>query len=157
MSAATMEAGRELDIVIARDVLGLPFCDKARDWPIESGPCSRYTEPDHYSVDGYNVDGGALPQFSTDVAAASRVLEKLAGAWNANVRVLPKRVVVTFDNGYDEHRGEAETMPLAICRAALDVAASARTTPAENEGRIADLMATLSASMAADPRQARAS
>lgn len=66
------------------------------------------------------------PRYSTDIAAAWRVVEKLA-SHNHRLTLEDWRdskhagwsALVTLSNGHDTGDVIAETMPLAICRAAL--------------------------------------
>lgn len=125
-----MEAGRELDTEIATKVMGLTACP---DWKIVNfgsagGPalqseCSHAAGTCYSLVETGSMFGtvGGCPHYSTDIAAAWPVAEKLrethgevwirsteSGWWNC-------RLAETGVN-----RSET-TAPLAICLAALAV------------------------------------
>ena len=115
-----VRAGRELDERVAAEVMGWTFvtfpdgvCPEVKHWHRE---------------DGEHV---ALPGFSTSIAAAWRVVEKLNGA-GFSVYVGKSPTAQTWDvrgwkearAGSREHEGShfiehADTAPLAICLAAL--------------------------------------
>jgi len=92
----SLKAGRELDTLIAEKVMGLDIGDDC-DHSIDSCLC--------------------FPPYSTDIAAAWQVVDKLISAECGFVvsggGSLPW--LATFRNG----QAHAETAPLAICLAAL--------------------------------------
>lgn len=112
----TMElpAGRELDILVAEKVMGYEhFVDEADGTDRLRG--NGIIMPIH------------LPAYSTDIAAAWEVVEKLRAEWmirvgTADLLGTPWKCVMwqrymTTGGPF----GEADTAPLAICRAALGV------------------------------------
>lgn len=117
-----LKAGRELDALIAEKVMGWKRGPKRQyiegeNWLLPDGASPHYREG---AVGGLKA---IIPSFSTDIAAAFEVFEKLAeqfadvgvhalsrGFWEAEI--------------YDESKAEwirasARTAPLAICLAAL--------------------------------------
>ena len=112
-----LPAGRELDAMVATFVMGCkvivdggkPYCD-----------CD---DRGHFTRDANDVYAD-LPCYSTDIAAAWQVVEKLKGAaveWFFHIDI-PKpsvtdewRAIFTPATRYSW----AKTAPLAICRAAL--------------------------------------
>jgi hypothetical protein len=126
MNTTTMSAGRELDALIAEKVMGSVPCDKWRpftaypaQWVKDTGEC--------YHASCHPPQMGP-PHYSTDIAAAWAVVERLV--------VLGHPVELSLepnDNGQclctlmAERMGEeatwGDTAPLAICRAALKAVA----------------------------------
>ena len=132
----TLEPGPALDALVAEKVMGLRLDgdfpiqqDEAGGWdPIdeEDGaghqrrPCYR-TCGDH-PMPPYQYEHGStcrrvVPEYSTDIAAAWEVVEKLRPTG-------PKLSIHAARLGYDVEYGpgwfvSAPTAPLAICRAAL--------------------------------------
>jgi hypothetical protein len=100
-----MKAGHELDALIAEKVMGLNGA--AHDGP-------------------YLGDGPALEHYSTEIAAAWQVVEKMRG--RNDIQGMPiKEISVTqtasqyhcIIESYGTFSGYADTAPLAICYAAL--------------------------------------
>ena len=125
MSYDTMEAGREMDALVAEKIMGLVPCQndchKIGSPRYLPGLC--HAQPD--SPD----EGGETAQYSTSISAAWEVVEKMwdrgymadvyqsdcEGTWSAEF--LPKN---DMDSAGVEWGGSmAPTAPLAICRAAL--------------------------------------
>lgn len=108
-----MNAGRELDALVAEKVMGLA--------PVEwSGDCL---------VHGNQETGGIVPAYSTNIPAAWKVVEKLHGEHTFGLDWLGfegEEWRCVFNWGKDEDRGFAHavaaTAPLAICLAALQAA-----------------------------------
>lgn len=105
-----MEAGRELDALVAEKVMGLT--------PVEwSG-----WEGDLSLVYGDQETGGIVPRYSTDIGAAWEVVEKLKQDRTVHLWSVPSGYMVQM-TGVNakmlEVIGQADTAPLAICRAAL--------------------------------------
>ena len=104
-----MEAGRELDALVAEKVMGWKDVNTA--WPSYGSP------PE--SPDGWRE----IPAFSTDIAAAWEVVEKLSGPnvvddfrlayWGGCWRAEFQSMIFQYC--------EAPTAPQAICLAALRV------------------------------------
>jgi len=87
-----MPAGREMDTLIAKSIFG--NVKKSWDWEF------------------------TLPSYSTDISAAWRVVEKMSDGETPNdveLRTSVRGWRCDFFKGY----ANAETAPLAICRAAL--------------------------------------
>jgi hypothetical protein len=109
-----MPAGWEMDGLIAEKVFG----HQNVVWKVRTMSTT---------VDGFTFNGVMIPPYSTDIAAAWMVVERLrlwagkracavdlriwpSGSCSARVQIAP---YATNNNG------DAETMPYAICRAAL--------------------------------------
>lgn len=149
-----MNAGRELDAVIAERIMGFERCDQRFSSDIT---CSLYGKPDHWSRDWHDANGDELPAFSTDISAAfalvrhmhAKVYEhgcapggEVPEPWpGANYLTLSclsgsDEWSATFcciidDDGWYEHPEEAGGAralgaPLAICLAALSAIGAAR-------------------------------
>jgi hypothetical protein len=103
----SMEAGRELDALVAVEVMGwhndheVPYYD----WVQESNEVIHISK--RWSP-------------SSDIGAAWEVVEKMIanGWWNTDIG-FGSGIVVSFDDGSTTHQAKADTAPLAICRAAL--------------------------------------
>ena len=101
-----LQAGRELDALIAEKVMGYEcVCDE------EPADCPIHAKEDCYT----------LRPYSTDIAAAWVVIE-----WcRTNLNLLTTCIEwkecwdVTFSDGVNCYGAVAETVSLAICRAAL--------------------------------------
>lgn len=118
MNIDEMEAGRELDALIAERIFGLRV-EWEQEYLGETIPSSKQL------ADQYD-ENGILPMYSTDIAAAWGVIEKLA------IHMIQFRLEQTgsgitfakfFDCTIDMQKviggAHADTAPLAICRAAL--------------------------------------
>ena len=138
MDIDKLEAGRELDALVAEKVMGW------KPWPIQIGT-REHTY--YFNADGF-VDGAMIhlfddeylwdgPDFSKDIAAAWQVVERLVnegfctgllfddnGHWalvndgmqNVPIGDEPEYIATTF---FVEKELWCDTAPLAICRAAL--------------------------------------
>ena len=109
-----MEAGPELDALVAERVMGWTRNDKGFWFK----PGKRHN---------WNHDGLDPPPYSTDIAAAWEVVEKIKSL-PAGIDILVRANCVAIDlhmfdmaDGLvkDIEAGDATTAPLAICRAAL--------------------------------------
>lgn len=106
MRPAELGAGRELDALVAKFVMG---------WHA-SGSVTTYQAGKPEVVATWRETGDEAPAFSTDIAAACTVFERCtfftldrnADGWMAQ-----------FSLGMRPSRGFGETAPLAICTAAL--------------------------------------
>lgn len=126
----TMQAGRELDALIAEKVMGWPPKPAHAGWqgdvvPSLADPKWVQAGPDR----GWEMV--FLPNYSTDIAAAWKVVEKMretpkpffslawyiSGRWGA--------AFLGHDDGTDAEM--ADTAPHAICLAALRAVAKAPT------------------------------
>lgn len=121
MSPVTRDAGRELDALVAEKVMG---------WK----PCVTQDHPGWVYFDSGAGGGKIAPAFSTDIAAAWEVVEKLSPRYA--IRILNDATpgpswCCEMAHGYgNDIEVEAETAPLAICRAALE-AIEVRGGPAQ--------------------------
>jgi len=100
-----MPAGKEMDALVAKSIMGGGIVGR-----------SNHPEEEYWSFDTkYAVE---LPEFSTDISAAWKVVEKMNnGLWLENHGVIWMAKFPFKDNGYWMVSGN--TAPLAICRAAL--------------------------------------
>ena len=140
-----MEAGRELDALIADKVMGMAPCDAWRPWNMGSagGPMVAISYEDGRCKNGHergkcysvvmNGPAGGCPKYSTDIAVAWSVVEKLnENGWyvwvfshGAHYGCWMERFDVNKDDTVSERRipaCEADTAPLAISLAALKAA-----------------------------------
>lgn len=116
-----IEAGRILDALIAERVMGWTFVSHNCYVPYGKDTCGYNPS----GKGGFHNDGRMpIPKYSTEIAAAWEVVEKL------ELAVLPaiydgyKWAACTDAEGYyysDKFCSQADTAPLAICRAALEV------------------------------------
>lgn len=127
MDADTIPAGRELDALVAEKVMGLAYVRRVegqaawvtgRDW-VDPGDYT-YGEGKWGTLVLYRV-----PDFSTDIAAAWLVVERMAQS-DRNLRLSLDRFggdpwwCEFADEAYTiGAQAVADTAPLAICRAAL--------------------------------------
>lgn len=134
MTDKDYEAGRELDALVAERVMGLkcrfergveaawqdhkPVAWSPNDYIVLSQSGS--PEPCFYipsRMHSYLI----VPRYSTDIAAAWEVVEKMwSSKYEAFVRTFRGQWSASFaDNGNIIGQVDAETAPLAICRAVL--------------------------------------
>lgn len=126
MDVDSMEASRELDAMIAERVMGLVPCQAGAHKDGAMWPC--YAQPDS------PMEGGELPCYSTDIAAAWHVVEALGERYGCHVSVArrsdifkaPSRYLCSIEGGRLAYNNPylrlidiAPSVPLAICRAAL--------------------------------------
>ena len=115
-----LEAGRELDALVAKKVMGLfviPTCDGFK------GPFIAET-PETSGLFGRPkfVEPFLLPGYSTSISAAWEVVEKLNIPWVWALSNYHNEWEVELTRIDIDHQGvhaHASTAPLAICRAAL--------------------------------------
>jgi hypothetical protein len=133
-----MEAGRELDVLVAEKVMGARWID----YPWHNGTIKKYLTDDGAAIPrGYDfehLDGTRIIdwnawQFSTDISEAWELVEKLT-PYGGKVRFMIDRKTdspnediqwrAMFSDGVYWIYGEshAPTAELAICRSALKVA-----------------------------------
>lgn len=137
-----MEAGRELDALIAERVMGLtvvrllePVSIDRREAPdgLYAADADLATEIEqHLGAGGYGY--AALPHYSTDIAAAWQVVEKMrADGWHYELtaHLTEETHCAEFGRGYfdsyesywsDQHQECGATPALGICLAALKAA-----------------------------------
>lgn len=114
MDIDKIEAGQELDALVAEKVMGL----KVRG--------NKYVEMGDSEIPPIALD---IPRYSTDMAAAWQVVEKIKatssrgyvldffrGVWTVGLRACGDAGEPEL---YDHDAGRAEEAPVAICRAAL--------------------------------------
>ena len=112
MNIDKMEAGRELDALVAERVMGLDV--KITDWKSD-----RYGR---YKVKHYRVGNSFLPEYSTDISAAWTVIEKMINLDYGIHMGLNKgnfEIAIYPLGDSDWIYISAPTAPLAICKAAL--------------------------------------
>lgn len=134
----TMEAGRELDALIAEKVMDLVPCEAWEyiNFGSAGGPAlvnancihgqGRRCYPTTEIGGGVSLQGiGGPPHYSTDIAAAWEIVEKF-GHYKVNtfpgeIPGQPPTIRVELTRFHPEAFGyaDADTVPLAICRAAL--------------------------------------
>lgn len=141
-----MQAGRELDALVAKKVMGLE--DIYKDPHPSFGDGLRYracAEANIPTISGTYYESGtrAIPKYSTDLSAAWTVVEKMYELGNAfcierahradkwTVHFIPKAPpprrhdcdhgFVTFIEDMERISDEAESLPHAICLTALRV------------------------------------
>ena len=142
MDYSTMEAGREMDALVAEKVMGLVPCQHPchdiGNPRYQSGPC--HARPDSPQL------GGETAPYSTCISAAWEVVEKINGRYSLSIyhavavsSVMTGWTIGLAESVYPPGRkdeavwGRAETLPLAICRAALK-AVRARNPIQREEG-----------------------
>lgn len=109
-SSANLSAGRELDALIAEKIFGLILKDRftGEEKPITSGMALRHMEKWHN-----------IPYYSTDIAAAWTVVEKIKSKDRAIFFELVNSVNYKWECQIGGGNAEADTAPHAICLAAL--------------------------------------
>jgi len=132
----TMEAGREMDRLIADRIFNL---DTYKKWiyvdRFDHFDCflddARYDENGQWDY-AFLQNGSfrRVPSYSTDIAAAWQVVEKIKDVFRKQKPDWDFAIVETGENHWlagwlqyesFELSGEGKTAPLAICRAALKV------------------------------------
>lgn len=123
-----MNAGREMDALVAEKVMGLEH----REWVPYGAPEGWYPrtaprlnarddEGNAIDADGYSSE---LPFYSTSIADAWQVVEKLAERHVISVACIINRkwrceIVQAHSMPQQPSAAFADTAPLAICKAAL--------------------------------------
>lgn len=151
--AERMPAGRELDALVAERVFGGP--------PVSAAPyaflrTATGSHPGYGPCDGFGPKGECsvctgllehdVPAYSTSMAAAWEVVEAMRargprfwwGIETAGWNVPDAQRARLFEGSVAIADGEAETAPLAICRAALAALPDAAAPPEQegtNDGR----------------------
>lgn len=131
-----MDAGTELDRLIAQHVFGYLWLEERPSMPgyePDTGPISwqGWIEPETGNVifditwrDATTLD---QPQFSLEIAPAWQVMEHLMRKYTIVVELYPEvwgkqSAKFAYRTGSPSWTGWADTMPLAICKAALKMA-----------------------------------
>jgi hypothetical protein len=100
-----MEAGRELDALVAEDVMRLRVC---RDYGFRGN---------HVVVNDLGIVIAEIARYSTDIAAAWQIVEYFYRAgWGAGAEMDGHTGCRAF---VGQFTAEADTAPFAICLAAL--------------------------------------
>lgn len=124
------EAGRELDALVAEKVFGATTIPDAWGSPMRPGTCWTSDPTGHYTGRAV-VTGVPIPYYSTDIAAAWTVVEKMPGhfdLWQEHGGLWAARFLQGPTVIGETRR--IESAPLAICLAALKVIAlSAEKAP----------------------------
>ena len=103
MNIDTMEAGREMDVLISENVFG--------------GECKRIGHTEYYKVGNKYV---LIPFYSTDIAAAWLVVDKMCiHTIRRIINYAPDSPALWSAEIYYDDPGIGETVQLAICRVAL--------------------------------------
>lgn len=116
-----LEAGRDMDALVAHKIMGY-YVDR---WSPDFSEIDYWyrTEPQPWYSGSHNEQTKIVPHYSTDIAAAWQVVERL---WSKHLyyfylsyyeSINWVRIVGTAPA--EVWHGNAETAPLAICRAAL--------------------------------------
>lgn len=124
----TREAGRELDAEVARRVMEIEPIRVNDDISVFTIRRDWLDEGDYYYYEADKSGTYELPHYSTDIAAAWEVVERLRERYDRQLEVRPYSLKLS--NAYrvairDVHAEldyvTAPTAPLAICLAALAV------------------------------------
>lgn len=108
-----MEAGLELDALIAEKVFGLVL---RNTFTGEEKPMTAAQVLAEHSIKT------SIPKFSTDIRAAWKVLEELKKKhWNVTLNCHHGEWAIWFDHGSEASAITAESAPLVICLAALEL------------------------------------
>lgn len=116
-------AGRDLDSLVAEKVMGRTWDEtlcRVCGWPIvpdgETGCWSS-----NCSMRPLPLSHADAPRpYSIDPAAAWQVVERMReDGWQCVISSRADGWYVLFERGHDSIDAEADTMPLAVCRAAL--------------------------------------
>ena len=121
-----MPAGREMDALVAEKVMGLPGMVLGADTrcPITGGEM-RMGVSRAWCFDCHEWHHSPYKEYSIDISAAWEVVEKMrangCGFSTSDYGGFRKGWSVTFYNRHGDAPAtyEAETLPIAICRAAL--------------------------------------
>lgn len=138
-----IKAGRELDAIVAENVMGFA----AKNFPMNGGwfyighwECKtiggiEIPGPGGHPMDAYwEMNSKPLPHYSTDIAAAWQVVEKLdlfrgTALLGANSGHDRGWQIVEECQDLGDIIAEAETAPLVICLAALKIAEERKQPP----------------------------
>jgi len=126
MNIDKMPAGREMDALIASRIFGLTIMKDSLDGEVRAWrPTERSNPPNFF-------EGVQVPflHYSTDIAAAWKVVEALRQGWQGHaaacidIRIsdwvkFPDCKVTIFGPDIAKVKAEADSAPLAICRAVL--------------------------------------
>lgn len=107
MDIDKLEAGRELDVLVADNVMG-GYESKTIGFILPPG--KRLTEA--------HADFDKVPHYSTEIGAAWKVVEKV-GLWVGPFTPGVYWSAVSIDDYLNSRATKAASAPLAICRAAL--------------------------------------
>lgn len=113
-----MEAGRDLDELIAEKVMGLSPCVFRMTGQISASTLWNCKHDDCRNCYPKNKDA-PMKSYSTDISAAWQVVEKM-NCWMDLIHQTDGNYVVAFVTKEDQvYQVRKKTAPFAICRAAL--------------------------------------
>jgi len=106
-----MKPGRELDALVAEKVMGWTY----------GHPCPEGMDCLHWADEKGKVRDYKPPQYSTDIAAAWEVVEKMSEQWPQYqlAKIEDGWSVMWGFDGYGWPEATGKTAPEAICKAAL--------------------------------------
>lgn len=129
MKIGKLNAGTNLDVLVAEKIMGFEWDEnnqrhKLLLWPDEEGTIAAFIfTDDHENQNQGKIEATYLPRFSSNFAAAWSVVEKINQDnnmilqwYNPDGREAYFRVSFGFGITWT---AQADTAPLAICRAAL--------------------------------------
>jgi hypothetical protein len=116
---AGMEAGRELDALVAEKVMGCKVTRFTNSLKTVSARCDCPDDPHEY-----HTDFGGFKEYSTEMGPAWEVVEKMRPIADLTLETYgtePFFCIAIFrkDAGKGSFQAEAKTAPHAICLAAL--------------------------------------
>lgn len=129
-----MSGDRKLDIEVARTVFGVKrvYCRYGKPW--DEATAEHSTDRPFFIPSGkpwrtHSIDAMPVPRYSSDIGAAMLLVDR----WHGDVDMRRQNGfwLVTFFEPSREYRAIEETLPEAICRAAL--AAVGRADAARDE------------------------
>jgi hypothetical protein len=116
---------RELDALIAEKVMALtvvrvPFVPSRVQISDETVVLMDDARKEFYTAYPRAICGGRLPRYSTSIADAWQVVEKMwTECWRLHLQGYPSSWTASFDDLGETHTAEHLTAPRAICLAAL--------------------------------------
>lgn len=123
MNIQDLKVGSELDALVAERVIGWTICEHSRKGipTAQSSGRAMCSKQDCKGELHYDF----LDKYSIDISAAWKIVEFLRkegcdfDSFSSATRLQPGWSDVVFMSQVDEFSARAETLPLAICRAAL--------------------------------------
>ena len=122
MNTDEMPAGRELDALVAEKVMGFCLCPYDPKWMRADTGSGIWIDGDTWRCTDHGKPAFTpWRSYSTDIAAAWEVVEKMREDYEPRIELWDEGWEVTILTGTDRGSasGRALTAPLAICRAAL--------------------------------------
>lgn len=128
MNIDEMQAGRELDAMIAEKVMGVTIQEFGSD--SFGGYCLKKENGDLYYFKGdcqikFSIDEAKeiIPRYSTDILAAWEVVEKMKKNYGINIEIRDYAVSCEIQGEFKTFGAsdvrEHGSVPLVVCRAAL--------------------------------------